>query len=56
MGWEDAKDDYAVLDEEKSVGRIYKEHGEAKWFWQAGMLWDEVAFLLAVRDRHPSEL
>jgi hypothetical protein len=33
MGWEDAKDDYAVLDGEKSVGRIYKEHGEAKWLW-----------------------
>jgi hypothetical protein len=32
MGWEDAKDDYAVLDGEKSVGRIYKECGEAKWF------------------------
>jgi hypothetical protein len=25
MGWDDAKDDYAVLDGEKSVGRIYKE-------------------------------
>jgi hypothetical protein len=33
MGWEDAKDDYAVLDGEKSVGRIYKEHSEARWFW-----------------------
>jgi hypothetical protein len=32
MGWEDAKDDYVVLDGEKSVGRVYKEHG-AKWFW-----------------------
>jgi hypothetical protein len=30
MGWEDAKNDYAVLDREKSVGRIYKEHGEAR--------------------------
>jgi hypothetical protein len=26
MGWGDAKDDYVVLDGEKSVGRIYKEH------------------------------
>jgi hypothetical protein len=33
MGWEDTKDDYAVLDGEKSVGRIYKEHGEGRWFW-----------------------
>jgi hypothetical protein len=30
MGWEDAKDDYVVLDGEKSVGRICKEtHGSA---------------------------
>jgi hypothetical protein len=33
MGWEDAKDDYVVLDADRSVGRIYKEHGEARWFW-----------------------
>jgi hypothetical protein len=33
MGWDDAKDDHVILDGEKSVGRIYKEHGEAKWFW-----------------------
>jgi hypothetical protein len=33
MGWEDAKDDYVVLDGERSVGRIYREHGEARWFW-----------------------
>jgi hypothetical protein len=34
MGWEDAKDDYAVLDDEKSVGRIYKEaHGDPRWCW-----------------------
>jgi hypothetical protein len=33
MGWEDAKDDYVVLDGEKSVGRIYKEHSEAIWSW-----------------------
>jgi hypothetical protein len=25
MGWEDAKDDYVILDGEKSVGRIYKD-------------------------------
>jgi hypothetical protein len=29
MGREDPKNDYVVLDGEKSVGRIYKEHGEA---------------------------
>jgi hypothetical protein len=34
MGWEDAKDDYVVLDGEKSVGRICKEtHGDARWCW-----------------------
>jgi hypothetical protein len=34
MGWEDAKDDYVVLDGERSVGRIYKEvHGDIKWCW-----------------------
>jgi hypothetical protein len=33
-GWEDAKDDYVVLDGEKSVGRIYKEmHGDPRWCW-----------------------
>jgi hypothetical protein len=31
MGWENAKDGYAVLHGEKSVGRICKEHLEAKW-------------------------
>jgi hypothetical protein len=30
MGWEDAKDDYVVLDGERSGGRIYKDHSEAK--------------------------
>jgi hypothetical protein len=29
----DAKDDYVVLEGDRSVGRIYKEHGEARWFW-----------------------
>jgi hypothetical protein len=33
MGWDDAKDDYVILDGERSVGRIYKEHGEARWSW-----------------------
>jgi hypothetical protein len=34
MGWEDVKDDYVVLDREKSVGRTYKEiHGELEWQW-----------------------
>jgi hypothetical protein len=33
-GVEDAKNDYAVLDGEKSVGRIYKEvHGDPRWCW-----------------------
>jgi hypothetical protein len=31
--WEDAKDDYVVLEGHRSVGRIYTEHGEARWFW-----------------------
>jgi hypothetical protein len=31
MAWGDAKDDYVVLDGEKSVGRIYKEaHGDSR--------------------------
>jgi hypothetical protein len=34
MGWDDANDDYAVLDGEKTVGRIYKEtHGNSRWCW-----------------------
>jgi hypothetical protein len=35
MGWEDAKDDYVVLDGEKSVRRICKETttSEAMWSW-----------------------
>jgi hypothetical protein len=37
-GWEDAKDDYVVLDGENSVGRIYKEHGEHRWFWSVTTL------------------
>jgi hypothetical protein len=37
MGWSDhwGEDDFVVLDQEKSVGRIYKEIliGEIKWRW-----------------------
>jgi hypothetical protein len=33
LGWQDAKDDYAILDGERTVGRIYREHGEARWLW-----------------------
>jgi hypothetical protein len=41
MGWDDAKDDYVVLDGEKPVGRIYKSvgriykevHGDIRWCW-----------------------
>jgi hypothetical protein len=36
MGWSDhwGDDDYVVLDQGRSVGRIYKEiHGEARWCW-----------------------
>jgi hypothetical protein len=34
IGWDDAKDDYVVLDGEKRVGRIYKEmHGDPRWCW-----------------------
>jgi hypothetical protein len=33
MGWVDEKDDYIfILDGDRSVGRIYKEHGWARWF------------------------
>jgi hypothetical protein len=30
MGWPDAKDDYVVLDDERSIGRIHKD---TTWFW-----------------------
>jgi hypothetical protein len=33
VGRGDGKDDYVVLDGGNSGGRIYKEHGEARWFW-----------------------
>jgi hypothetical protein len=34
MGWEDAKDDYVVLDGEKSIGRIYKQvPGDTRRCW-----------------------
>jgi hypothetical protein len=33
MGWEDAKDDYAILDGDKTVGRIYRERAEERWLW-----------------------
>jgi hypothetical protein len=33
MHWDDAKDDYAILDGDKTVGRIYREHGESRWLW-----------------------
>jgi hypothetical protein len=33
MGWEDAKDDYVIMDGDRSVGRICKEHNEARWCW-----------------------
>jgi hypothetical protein len=34
MRWEDAKDDYVVLDGGKSIGRVYKEvHGDPRWCW-----------------------
>jgi hypothetical protein len=32
-GWEDARDDYVVLDEEKSVGRIHKDTTSPRWIW-----------------------
>jgi hypothetical protein len=33
MGWDDAKDDYVVLDGEKSVGRIHNDTTSPKWIW-----------------------
>jgi hypothetical protein len=33
MGWENAKDGYAVPDGEKTVGRIYRERSEDRWLW-----------------------
>jgi hypothetical protein len=33
MGWEDAKDDYVVLDSETSVGRIHKDTTSPRWIW-----------------------
>jgi hypothetical protein len=36
MGWGDhwGEDDYVVLDQGRSVGRIYKEvHGDTRWCW-----------------------
>jgi hypothetical protein len=32
-GWDDAKDDYVILDGEKSVGRIHKDMTSPKWIW-----------------------
>jgi hypothetical protein len=37
-GWEDAKDDYVIWDGGKSVGRIYREHSEHRWFWSVTTL------------------
>lgn len=37
MGWDNAEDDYAVLDDDKSVGRIYRKHGEDRWLWSVNM-------------------
>jgi hypothetical protein len=33
MGWEDAKDDYVILDGETSVGRIHKDTTSPRWIW-----------------------
>jgi hypothetical protein len=34
MGWEDAKDDYVILDDDSSVGRIHKDTThESRWCW-----------------------
>jgi hypothetical protein len=33
MSWEDAKDDYVVLDGETSVGRIQKDTTSPRWIW-----------------------
>jgi hypothetical protein len=52
MGWDDAKDDYAVLDGEKTVGRIYKEHGEARWFWSVNTSLFPLLLLTTVSPSH----
>jgi hypothetical protein len=34
MGWDDAKDDFAILDENgRSVGRIHKDTTSPRWIW-----------------------
>jgi len=33
MGWEDAKDDFVILDGQKSVGRIQKDPTSPRWIW-----------------------
>jgi hypothetical protein len=33
IGWDDAKDDYVVLDGEKSVGRFHKDATSPRWIW-----------------------
>jgi hypothetical protein len=33
LGSEDAKDDYVILDEETSVGRIHKDTTSPRWIW-----------------------
>jgi hypothetical protein len=40
MGWEDAKDDFVILDGEKSVGRIHKDTTAPK----ADLVGQHVAF------------
>lgn len=37
MGWDNAEDDYAVLDDDKSVGRIHRKDGEDRWLWSVNM-------------------
>jgi hypothetical protein len=34
MGWDDAKDDFVILDENgRSVGRIHKDTTSPRWIW-----------------------
>jgi hypothetical protein len=33
IGWEDAKDDFVILDGENSVGRIHKDATSPRWTW-----------------------
>jgi hypothetical protein len=33
MGWDDAKDDFVILDAGNSIGRIHKDATSPSWIW-----------------------